>query len=65
MKLVIYNPRYNFPINIDYHRLPGRAQSMSVEEALRLYEELGDVLKKIPPEEHEDIRFGGGEDRGK
>ena len=53
---VQYDPKFKFPIFI--HSEGQRTQTISIKEARGLYRELGDVLKKIPPEKHEDIRFG-------
>ncbi|MCK4827508.1 hypothetical protein KA005_67890 [bacterium] len=56
MRLVKYDPKFKFPIFI--HGAGERIQSMSVNDARQLHKELGKALKKIPPEEHEDIQFG-------
>jgi len=56
---VQYDPKFKFPIFI--HSEGQRTQTISIKEARGLYRELGDVLKKILPEKHEDIRFGAWE----
>ena len=56
---VEYWPKFKFPVIL--HSPGGCSQSMSVNKARRLYEELGEILKKIPPEKHEPVRFGPAE----
>lgn len=57
MKLVKYDPLYKRPIRLCFPALM-RPQSISLYSAWQLYEELGEILKKIPPEKHEAIRLG-------
>lgn len=56
MKPIEYKPEEAFPVI--FHCFGPLPPSMSVNGAQRLYGKLGEVLEKIPPEKHEDIRFG-------
>ena len=56
MKSIEYKPEEAFPVI--FHCFGPSPPSMTVGGAQQLYGKLGEVLKKVPPEKHEDIRFG-------